>query len=66
METKRCICGRKVEVAKDDVGYFLECTKCGKTTQRRYRKEKYAVKEWNRDKDITDMVNMGEFNVAIV
>lgn len=62
---KKCVCGRKVEVSVDYEGYEIECTRCGKRSGH-YPKAKYAVMEWNREKDILDMVGRtGEHDVII-
>lgn len=49
----------------DDDGYQVECPRCGKTSGH-YPRERYAIMEWNRPKDITDMLGAeGEDRVII-
>lgn len=64
-DLRKCVCGRRVEVVEDGAGYEVECTRCGKRSGH-YPRAKYAVMEWNREKDMTDMVGRtGEHDVII-
>jgi hypothetical protein len=64
-KANRCVCGHWPEVVLDDAGYQVECPKCGKTSGH-YPRERYAIMEWNRPKDIMDMLGAEGENRVII
>lgn len=55
MRVNRCVCRKKVDLYCEPEGFNVECMRCGQTTPY-FNHPEEAIAEWNREKDILDMI----------